>query len=157
METQTIDKQKIRGILLNLVAKNRQVIYGATSVNYYLPPHLRRETKDIDILTKKPKMYAEEAVRELNKNIKNGFRVEEAKHVGTFKVKDVKTGKTIADYTRTTKQPKSYNLFGVRFATEKYSEGKLKKVLRDEASKHRWEKDRDTLQRIKQARKGISW
>ncbi len=151
-----LDKQKVRGTVLNLVAKHKQVIYGAQSVNYFLPTPLKKKTKDIDILTKKPKFHATETVRALNKKFNNKrFQVKEAKHRGTFKVKDTITGETIADYTGTTKKPSSYNLFGVRFAKEGYQIKKIKKVLRDPTSKHRWEKDRDTLERIRKARRAI--
>ncbi len=151
-----LDRQKVRGTVLNLVAKHRQVIYGGQSINYFLPKPLRRKTKDIDILTKKPKLSAEQTAKELNRKFNhNRFQVVPATHRGTFKVKDTRTGETIADYTGTTKKPKSHKLFGVRFAKEGYSERKLKRILKDPTLKYRWEKDRDTLERIKKARRVI--
>ena len=152
------NNQEIRGTILNLVAKNRQVIYGQQSVNYFLPQGLKRKTKDIDILTKKPKQSAEELVRELNKKF-NGdrFKVKEALHRGTFKVKDTKTKETIADYTGTTKKPKSYKLFGVRFAKEGYQLEKIRKSLKNPEASYRHKKDLDTLERIKKARQSLNW
>lgn len=153
---QKLDRQKVRGTVLNLVAKHRQVIYGGQSINYFLPKPLRRKTKDIDILTKKPRLSAEQTVKALNRKFNhNRFQVIPATHRGTFKVKDTKTGETIADYTGTTKKPSSYKRFGVRFAKEGYSVKKLKKILKDPSSKHRWEKDKDTLERIRRARRSI--
>jgi hypothetical protein len=149
------DEQNIRGVILNLAQKERQIIYGQQSVNVQLPPKFRRQTKDFDILTKKPKKMAEELVRQLNKEYGEGeFKVEPAKYGKTFKVKS-KAGKTIADYTLTTKKPKSKEIWGIKYAELPYQEKKLKKILKDEASKFRYDKDVETLQKIKAGK--IKW
>lgn len=151
--TYSRDTQTARGILLNLIAQKKQTIYGARAINRQLPLNLRRETYDYDILTKKPKQAAEELVMKLNKEYgQEEFKVVPAKHKGTYKVKEVKTGKTIADYTGTTKKPKSKKVLGVRYANLPYQERKLKRILKDEASAFRHEKDIETLQRIKQGK-----
>lgn len=143
------DPQRIKNIVLDQAQKERQVIYGQQSVNIQLPSKFRRETKDFDILTKKPKQSAERLVKQLNKVYgAEEFKVELAKHGKTFKVKS-KEGKTIADYTLTTKKPKTKEHFGIRYANLPYQEKKLKKILKDEAYEFRHSKDRDTLEKIK--------
>jgi len=147
------DKTTARGILLNLVVKKKQVIYGGQSINKQLPRGLRKKTKDYDILTKQPEESAKELVNQLNKEYGyEKYKSIPAKYPKTFKVKDIETGETIADYTRTTKKPKSINELGVRYAKLDYQENKIKKILKDEASKFRHDKDMDTLMRIKKAK-----
>lgn len=138
-----------RATILNLVQKRGQVIYGARAINKQLPTHLQKETSDYDVLTKKPEQSAKELAEKLNKIYGEGeFKVEKAKYSKTWKVKS-KEGKTVADYTLTTKKPKSVNEFGVRYANLEYQKGKIKKILKDEASSFRHDKDRETLDRIK--------
>jgi hypothetical protein len=144
------DPQRLKNVILDLAQKERQVIYGQQSVNVQLPPRFRRETKDFDILTKKPKQSAEKLVKQLEKEYgKGSFRVEPARYGKTFKVKD-KEGKTVADYTLTTKKPKTKEVWGVKYSNIDYQKGKLKKILKDEAYKFRHDKDMDTLKRIKE-------
>lgn len=150
----TYTKQDIVNAILNQAQKEKQVIYGARSVNIQLPKHLNKETKDYDILTNKPELSAKRLVTELNKKFgKEKFKVEQAKHLQTFKVKNTETGETIADYTGTTKKPKSYNNLGVRYAELNYQKNKIRQSLRSEANSFRHDKDRETLNRIKQGEK----
>jgi hypothetical protein len=143
------DEQEVRNVVLDLAQKRRQVIYGQQSVNIQLPPKFRRETKDYDILTKRPKKMAEELAKRLNLKYGEGeYKVEPAKYGKTFKVKS-KEGKTIADYTLTTKKPKTKEVWGVRYAQLPYQEKKLKRILKDEMSQFRHDKDRDTLEKIR--------
>lgn len=144
---------RIRGIVLNLVSKNRDTVYGQQATNKFLPEHLRRETKDFDILTSKPESSAKELIEKLNRKFgADKFEVVPAIHKGTFKVKNKETGEVIADYTKVTTQPRSYNEVGVKYARLKYSEGKLKKMLRDEMSSFRHDKDFEMLRRIRKSR-----
>ena len=150
------DKMNARGILLNLIAQKRKVIYGARAINEQLPYSLRKETGDYDIYTKKPRQIAEELVEKLNKEYRRElFVVIPAKYHKTFKVKDIETGETFADFTGTTKKPESINVMGVRYAKLNYHEKKIKKTLKDMSSAFRHEKDIETLQRIKQSKKKL--
>jgi hypothetical protein len=147
------DKQDISNIVLDSVQKNRQVIYGQQSVNAQLPDRLKRETKDYDILTKKPKQSAERLVEKLNREFgADEFKVEPARYKKTFKVKD-KEGNTVADYTSTTKKPKVKQILGVSYADINYQEKKLKRIIKEEKSSFRHDKDLDTLKRIKEGNK----
>lgn len=139
----------VRAKILELAQKKGQVIYGARAVNKQLPVNLRRKTKDYDIYTKKPKMAAEELASELNKEFDTDeFKVEPARYSKTFKVK--RNNEAIADYTLTTKKPKTKNDFGVKYADIEYQKKKIKKILKDEKNSYRFDKDLDTLQRIKE-------
>ncbi len=152
----TKTKQDITNAVLELASKKKQVIYGAQSTNIQLPRHLRSKTRDYDILTKKAEQSAKELANKLNKEYGNGFKVVQAIHKKTFKVKD-KEGKTIADYTQTTKKPKSKLILGVRYAELEYQKKKVRKILKDEASKFRHEKDIETLRRIKSGERAFDW
>ena len=143
------DEQNVKNVILDMAQKNRQVVYGQQSVNIQLPSKLRRKTVDFDILTNKPKQMAEKLVGKLNKEYGEGeFKVEPARYGKTFKVKS-KEGKTVVDYTLTTKKPKTKGVLGVRYANLDYQEKKLKKILKDEASSFRHDKDRETLKNIR--------
>ncbi|MFO7888282.1 MAG: hypothetical protein R6U59_08185 [Eubacteriales bacterium] len=144
-----------KSIILEIASKKGQVVYGQQSINQQLPPYLRRETKDYDILTKKPKQEADMLAYRLNRIYGNKYKVKPAKHRGTYKVKDIDTGETIADYTSPRRPPKSKNLLGVKYADTDYAKRKIKKILKDDKSKYRWEKDKDVLERIKKVEKKI--
>lgn len=138
---------KIRATILELAKKKNQVIYGGQALNKQLPINLQKETKDFDIYTKKPKKSAEELAKILKQKTGEEFTVQPAKYGKTFKVKKGK--ETIADYTLTTKKPKSKNEFGVKYADLKYQKNKIKKILKNPEAEYRWSKDSDTLNRIK--------
>ena len=150
---QELMKPSEKELLLNLIARHRAVIYGQRATNFHLPTNLRKETKDYDILTSKPKSKAEELVKELNKYYPNKYEVIPAKYKKTFKIKNRETGETFSDFTGTTRLPESYNELGIRRASLKYSEKKLKKSIKNPASSFRHEKDRDTLNKIKQGKR----
>lgn len=142
------EEYSIRKNIFEIAQKRKQVVYGARALNKQLPTNLRKKTKDYDIYTAKPKESAEELVRRLKRDIKGGrFKVEQAKYPKTFKVKRGK--RTIADYTATTKKPKSKNFFGVKYAQIEYQKRKAKRALKDKSSEYRWKKDVDALERIK--------
>jgi len=148
-----LERPTPREIILNSIARNRQVIYGQQATNFQIPSNLRKETKDFDILTRKPKESAENLTKELNKYYPNRYKISPAKHKKTFHVKDLTTKETIADYTGTTKKPKSYNELGVRYVDLSYSKKKLKQSIKNPNSSFRHEKDKDTLARIKKSKR----
>ena len=147
----TRDRQTIKNVILNLAQKRKQVVYGGQASNIQLPSHLQRKTSDFDILTKQPKKSAEELVRALNREYQsNKFKVVPATYKKTFKVKEIETGETIADYTSTTKLPTTYKELGIDYARLQYIRGKLRDALKKPENEFRFEKDRNTLERIKQ-------
>lgn len=138
----------LRGTILSLAARQGQIIYGQQSINQQVGPFYGRATKDYDILTKQPRKAAEMLAVLLNKR-GGDYEVVEAIHRGTFKVRNKTTGEAIADYTRKFRTPKTVNVLGVKFADTSYSKRKIGKILRDPNSSFRWEKDKDTLSKLK--------
>jgi hypothetical protein len=142
--------QKTKNIILNLASRKGHVVYGQRAVNQQLPSHLKKKTVDYDIYTKQP----ERAAKELLKKLGNGdFEIKKAKFGRTWKVKNKKTGETIVDYTQPGRYPKTKNVLGVKYAELSASKRKIGKILRDEESKYRWDKDIETLKRIRQGEK----
>ena len=147
----TQDKQGIANAILDMAVKEKQIIYGARATNIQLPKHLQRKTSDYDILAKSPEKSAKELVEKLNKRYGDRFKVEKGKYERTWKVRDIETGRTIADYTKTKgRKPKTKNVLGVKYANIDYSKGKVKKMLKDESLEFRRDKDIETLRRIKE-------
>ena len=145
-------------VILNDAADDKHIIFGAQASNVQLPPNLRKHTEDFDIFVKKSKKEAEQTEKKLDKAYGGDlFRVEEAKHKGTWKVKSNVTNRTVADYTSQGKKPKSTNIYGVRYATLDSIKRKIKKTLSDERQEFRHSKDRETLQRIKLHEGGLDW
>jgi len=140
-------KQEPHSIILDLASRKNQIIYGQQSINQQLPVYLRKKTKDYDIFSKNPKGAAEELAEKLNKN-GNGYKVKKAIYGRTWKVKN-KEGETIADYTQPARYPKTINILGVKYAELSYSKRKIGKILRNKEASYRWEKDKDTLKRIR--------
>jgi len=141
------DKQTIKNIILEMVQRKKQVVYGQQSVNVQLPKHLRRKTKDVDIYTKKPEESAKELVDRLNKEFHTKkFKVVKGISKGTFKVKKGK--KTIADYTSRTRKPTSKKILGIPYASLKYQKKRLTKTTKDPSLKYRHKKDMATLDKL---------
>ena len=147
------DPQDIKNVILDMAQKKKQVVYGQQSVNIQIPAHLRRETKDYDIYTKKPEQSAKELVERLNKKYGDGkFEVVKGINKKTYKVKRGKD--TVADYTGTTRKPISKKVLGVAYANIGYQKSKIKKILKDPKALYRHEKDRDTLDKINKSEMG---
>lgn len=145
----------IRRAVLDMAMKKKQIIHGARATNQQLPVPLRKQTKDYDIYTSKPEKAAKELASQLNKEFGKGFKVVPGQHKGTFKVK--KNGETVADYTRVYRKPKTINKFGVKYANVEYAKRKLNKLVKDERTSFRRDKDLDTLNRIKSGMKKFDW
>lgn len=140
-------KKPTRNIILELASKKDQIVYGQQSINQQLPTYLKKKTVDYDIFTKNPKGAAEALAEILNKQNGN-YKVVKAKYGRTWKVKN-EQGETIADYTQPSRYPRTKNILGVKYATPEYAKDKIKRILKDEKAKYRWDKDLDTLKRIK--------
>lgn len=141
-------KIPVGNTILDLASKNKQIVYGQQAINQQLPIYLRKKTKDYDIYTKEPEKAAKELLKRLKMN--NGeYEIKKAKYGRTYKIKDKKTGETIVDYTQPGRYPKTKNILGVKYADTDFAKRKIKKILKDESASYRWEKDKDTLERIK--------
>ena len=145
----------VRRAVLDMAQKKKQIIHGARATNQQLPVPLRKKTVDYDVYTKKPEQSAKELASKLNKEFGSKFKVVQGLHKGTYKVKKGK--ETVADYTQVTKRPKTVNKFGVQYAKVDYAKRKLQKLVRDEKTAFRRDKDLDTLNRIKKGLRKYEW
>jgi len=145
-------------LILQDAAEDGHVVFGAQASNAQLQPQLRKTTEDVDIFTKKSKKEAEQMEKKLDKAYGGDyFRVEQAKHKGTYKVRSNVTNRTVADYTSQGKKPATKKILGVKYATLDSIKRKIGKTLKDESSSFRHDKDRETLQRIKLHEKNLDW
>lgn len=146
------------GILKRELIKRKQIVYGARASNEQLPYYLQRHTEDYDILTKKPEQEAKELVKQLNKEYGGEyFRTEPAIHKGTFKVISNVTNKTIADYTRARRHPKTKEILGIKYAQSTSIKRALQKAIRNPEAEFRKDKDFETIERIKLGEKINLW
>lgn len=137
-------------LILQDAAEDGHIVFGAQASNAQLPPHLQKRTEDFDIFTKKSKKEADQMEKKLDEAYGGDyFRVQEAKHKGTYKVKSNVTNRTVADYTSQGKKPNIKKILGVKYATLSSIKRKINKTLSDEKQEFRHDKDRETLQRIK--------
>ena len=144
------NKELAEGILKGELARNNQIVYGARASNIHLPSYLQKHTEDYDVLTKKPESSARELINKLNKEYGGEyFRLEQAKHKGTYKVISNVTNKTVADFTRAYRHPETKEHLGINYATPKSIKRALIKSLKNPDAEFRRDKDLDTLQRIK--------
>ena len=128
----------------------KEVVYGAQSVNVRMPPYLQKFTEDFDIYSLSPQETAAEIEKILDKTFGGDyFEVRPAKHEGTFKVISKVTQREVADITLLDKTVKYQVIDGINYATLDEQVTNIKKSLTDRASKFRWNKDKETLQRIR--------
>lgn len=139
----------VRQIVLDTAGEKDQIIYGARATNVQLPQHLRKQTEDYDILTKKPKKSALELTKKLNRAVgREEFKVVPAKHKGTYKIKY--KGETVVDYTQLKRIPKVKNVFGTNYYNIKSTKRNVQRLVKNPAAEFRREKDVSTLDRIKE-------
>jgi len=152
------NKNMTKRLIVQDAVDDGHIIYGAQASNAQLPEYLQKDTEDFDIFTKKSKKEAEQMEKKLDKAYGGDlFRVEKAKHKGTYKVKSNVTGRTVADYSSQGKKPNFKKILGVKYADLKSIKRKIGKTLRDESSSFRHDKDRETLQRIKLSEESLDW
>ena len=153
-----VDKQAlIDKIILNLVRKKKQMIYGARSIQAQ-NPLFARDTNDYDIFDKQPKASAKLLQKLLDKNVGfDYYYMKPAEHKGTWKVKgrgiDLKTNteddESIADYTKLDKKWKYKIINGIKYRILKEELKRKIATIKDPEFKFRHEKDRDDIKRIK--------
>lgn len=152
---QSDDESRIKRIILDSVFKRRGIIHGQQSINYHLPEYLRRMTTDYDVITNKPKSSAVSLAERLNKEFgTKKYYVKKAQHENTWKVM-TGNGKhhVVADYTRTKTPMKSTKAFGLKYAELSGQEKILRRMILEDASLFRREKDLLTLSNIEKFKK----
>ena len=145
-------------IILDEAKKNKQIIYGARSIQQHLGT-ISRQTKDYDIFTKNSKKAASRTEKKLDKDIGfDYFYTKKGMNPGTWKVKgkgyDLKKenedDEGIVDYTNMPKPiPKSKLYNGVKYRILSLESAAKRRALADKEYKYRHEKDRKDLELIK--------
>jgi len=134
------------------------ILYGGKAVNMHLPKYLQRETEDWDIYSDdNPEHDAKELEGLLDKRFGiDYFSVVPSRHEGTYVIRSKVTGQGVADITLKRTDIKHKKVAGIDITTLEYQAKRMRATLKDPTKKHRWDKDRDTLQRIAvfQATKG---
>lgn len=157
--TNPIDKKDfVNRIILNIAKQNKQIIYGARSIQAQ-NNLFARDTSDWDILAKNPKKTANLVQKELDNLMGfDYYYTQEAMHKGTYKVKnvgqDLKKGteddESIADYTEMPKPAPPFVLINnIRFRKLKEEIKAKEKSVADPEFEFRHAKDKDDINRIK--------
>ena len=92
-------RDNIKKIILENVGKD-EIIYGQSAINKQLPRQLRVYTEDYDVFAKNPRKEAVQVEKALDRHFRgNYFKIQPARHTGTFRVVSRIDGKVYADYT----------------------------------------------------------
>ena len=143
-------KAKAEKIILRNAKQGKHIVYGARSVNVFLPKHLEKHTEDWDIFSKTPIKTANKVEKKLDKSYGGDyFETKPALHPGTHKVINKVTKRGVADYSKPDKKVPYVRRKGVRYAKLEFQKGRIKMSLSDPKSKFRHEKDKETRQRIR--------
>lgn len=141
-------KKKIPNVIMG-VTDSHEIIYGARALNKQLPSHLDKPTQDFDIFSPYPKKDAMQTEKALDKEFDGDyFYVEPAKHEGTWKVKAHINKEGYADYTKPEGKVPHRVIGGKKYVKLDYVKQHIRKTLKDKEAKYRWDKDRDSLNRI---------
>lgn len=156
-----LSKENVNKRILARARKNKQIIYGARSIQHHIGL-FSRPTSDWDIFSNNPKKDAYGAEKELDREIGfNYYYVKKGINKGTWKVKskgyDLKQGteddEGIVDYTLTPRpKPKFKTFNGIRYRSLREEVKAKKKAIRDPNFKFRKEKDEEDIRRISFAR-----
>lgn len=144
------NRKKIDRVILRNVKRKQHIIYGARAVNQQVRKPLRKETTDYDIYSTTPRQTANRVERRLDKRFGGDyFKVEQAIHKGTYKIKSNVDSTGYADYTKPQGKIRTIKRKGIKYAHTSHQLKQIKKSLADKESKFRHEKDKETRQRIK--------
>jgi len=152
------NKIALRKALLNQAKQDKNIIYGAQSINAQVPNIFTRSTSDYDILTKNSKASANKTEKKFDKIVgDNLFYTKPAMHPGTHKVmfigEDLKQGTKddfgFVDYTNfPNPMPKYKTINGIRYRSLTEEARAKRKSLRDKQYAFRHAKDRRDLNNI---------
>ncbi len=137
--------------ILNQVRNNESIIHGQRAFNFFMPSHLDRHTEDYDVFSKNPKKSAKQLEKALEKALNgNFFDIKKGRFKDTYKVVSKVSNKSVADFTKPSKKiPIKKSFDNIKYATIKFQEKKLKKLVKDPAKKFRRDKDKESLKKIK--------
>lgn len=145
-------------IILKNVQRNNGVVYGASAAQIRMGA-LARPTTDVDAFVRNPKMVAMQTEKQLDNSWgKDQFYVKQAKHKGTYKIKnkgfDMKKGTkddfTVADFSNPPRQMPPYNnINGLNVVRLSHIQQTKSQSLKDPRYKFRHPKDSEDINRIK--------
>ena len=149
-------RNAIKKAILKKAREKKQILYGARALQIH-NPLFSRETKDFDIMAKKPKASADELQRELDSIIGyDYFFSKPAMHKGTYKVKgkgldlrkETKDDIEVVDYTELPSPlPKFIKKKGLKIRALKEEIKAKQKSIADPEFAFRHEKDKEYLRR----------
>ena len=144
-------------IILSNVQRNDGVVYGATAAQMRMGSNAR-QTRDVDAFVRNPRRVAQQTEKQLDSNWgSDQFYNKQAKHKGTWKVKDKgfdgKMGtdddKTVADFSPMTKPaPRTSVIGGMKVVELSHVKQTKSKSLENNKFKYRHPKDREDVDRI---------
>ena len=150
-------KPQFEEALLAQTKKDKNVIYGARSINVQISGPLRRGTQDYDIYAKNPVKAAKKTSKNYNKIVgSKQFYTQPALHPGTHKVMNVgadmrkgtKDDYGVVDYSGfPIPNPPIRTIRGLRYRTLQREIMAKRKSLADPAMKFRHNKDMKDLKR----------
>ena len=142
------NRRKIPNIIKSKIDKH-EIVYGARALNKRFPPYLDKYTEDYDIYTPHPKRDAHETERALDKKFGGDFfHVEPAVHPNTYRVKSHIDGSVAADYTKPEKKIPYDTIDNIKYVKLGFVKKHIHKTLNDPEASYRWNRDKDTLNRI---------
>lgn len=157
-----MNRRRLRKALLAQTKKDKNIIYGAQSINKQAGV-FSRGTEDYDILSKNPKKAAKKTEKKFDKIVgSNQFYVKPAMHPGTFKVMHVgidmraktKDDKGLVDYSKIPKpKPPVKVINGIAYRSLTQEAVAKQKSLRDKQMAFRHKKDRGDLRSIRAAQR----
>ncbi len=144
-------KKQVGTIIRRVVKKEKAIIFGGRANNKQLKKHLQVQTEDYDIFVKgNPKKIAKKIEKKLDKKFGGNFyRIEKARHEGTYKIQNRVSGKGTADISKQKEKIGFIKRKGVRYANLEFQKKKIRESLSDPKSKFRHDKDKFTRLRIK--------
>ncbi len=144
-------KHRIASIVRGTIrSEDGEVIQGERSLEMQMPDQYKRKTQDYDAYSPKPKQSAEETEEELDREFGGDyFRVEPAKHRGTYKVVSNVDDDGWADYTKPAERIHKTRIGKSDYTTIKFELKKAIRTLKNKKYAHRHEKEKDKIHRIK--------
>jgi len=151
--------ERLKRIIPQLVRKTikseqGEVIQGERSVEAQVGSKYQRSTEDYDAYSPKPKQSAEETEEVLDREFGGDyFRVEPAKHRGTYKVVSNVDDDGWADYTKPSEPVPKVKIGQTNYTTLKFELKKAIRTLKNKQYAYRHEKERNKIKRINGALK----
>ena len=143
-------KHRIASIVRGTIKSEQgEVIQGERSVEAQVGSKYQRSTEDYDAYSPKPKQSAEETEEVLDREFGGDyFRVEPAKHRGTYKVVSNVDDDGWADYTKPIEPIPKIKIGQTNYTTLQFELKKAIRTLKNKKYAYRHEKEKNKIKRI---------